>query len=147
MLPLLLPDWLQGGSLKNPYNVASVPDPLIVLTIYHAVLQCSTFKTVSVTMQIFLQSLMVGTASCCKNDGTEACWLVFSLSFFCHLDSPIDAPAWSPFPLIPRIEGFSAGQSPMSMVSALLSHSIPQTTTTRPGLSAIANPGSHNLQI
>ena len=30
MLPLLLPDWLQRESLKNPYNVASVPDPLIV---------------------------------------------------------------------------------------------------------------------
>ena len=28
-----------------------------------------------------------------------------------------------------------------------LSHSIPQTTTTRPGLSAIANPRSYNLQI
>ena len=67
--------------------------------------------------------------------------------FLCHLDSPIDAPAWSPFLLIPRIEGFSAGQPPMSMVGALLSHSIPQTTTTRPGLSAIANPRSHNLQI
>ena len=41
--------------------------------------------------------------------GREACWLVFSLSFFAILDSPIYAPAWSPFPLIPRIEGFSAG--------------------------------------
>ena len=48
--------------------------------------------------------------------------------------------------LIPRIEGFSAGQPPMSMVGALLSHSIPQTTT-RPGLSATADPRSHNLQI
>ena len=36
--------------------------------------------------------------------------------FFCHLDSPINAQAWSPFPLIPRIEGFSAGQPPMSIV-------------------------------
>ena len=105
MLPLLLPDWLQRESVKNPYNVVSVPDPLIVLTICHVVLQCSTFTTVSVTLQIFLQSLTVDTASCCKNDGREACWLVLSL-FFCHLDSPIDAQAWSPFSLIPRVEGF-----------------------------------------
>ena len=37
----------------------------------------------------------------------------------CHLDYPIDAQVRSPFPLIPRIEGFSAGQPPMSMVGAL----------------------------
>ena len=80
-LPLLLPDWLQRESLRNPYNVVSAPDPLIVLTICHVVLQCSTFTIVSVTLQIFLQSLMVDTASCCKNDGREACWLVFSPSF------------------------------------------------------------------
>ena len=40
-------------SSKNPYNVVSVPDSLIVLTICHVVLQCSTFTTVSVTLQIF----------------------------------------------------------------------------------------------
>ena len=68
-------------SLKHPYNVVSVPAPLIVSTIYHAVLQCSTFTTVSVTRQISLQSLMVDTASCYKNDGREACWLVSSISF------------------------------------------------------------------
>ena len=61
-----LPHWLQRMSLKNPYNVVSVPAPLIVSTICHAVLQCSTFTTVSVTLQIFLQSLMVDTASCCQ---------------------------------------------------------------------------------
>ena len=40
MLPLILPDWLQRMSLKHPYNVVSVPAPLMVSTIYHAVLQC-----------------------------------------------------------------------------------------------------------
>ena len=38
---------------------------------------------------------------------------------FCHLDYPIDAQVRNPFPLIPRIEGFRAGQPPMSMVGAL----------------------------
>ena len=38
------------------------------------------------------QSLMVDAASCCRNDGREACWLALSLSF-CHLDYPIDAQA------------------------------------------------------
>ena len=54
---------------------------LIALTICHVVVQCSTFTTVSVTLQICLQYLMVDTASCYKNDGREVCWLVLSLSF------------------------------------------------------------------
>ena len=99
MLPLLLPDWLQRELLKNPCNVASVPVPLIVLTICHVVLQCSTFTTVSVTLQIFLQSLMVDTASCCKNDGRGSVLASIFAFFFAIWDSPIDAPAWSPFPL------------------------------------------------
>ena len=82
MLPLLLPDWLQRESLKNPYNAVSVPGPLIVSTICYAVLQCSTFTIVSVTLQICVQSLMDDTAPCYKNDGREACWLALSHSFF-----------------------------------------------------------------
>ena len=61
----------------HPYNVVSVPAPLIVSTICHAVLQCSTQQC----RQISLQSLMVDTASCYKNDGRETCWPVSSLSF------------------------------------------------------------------
>ena len=65
----------------------------------------------------------------------------------CHLECPIDAQAWSPLPFIHRIEGFGIGESAMSMVGALLHHSLSQTTTSRPHPSAFANSKSHNLQV
>ena len=128
MLPSLLPDWLQRESLVNLYSVVSVPAPLIVS-------QCLTFTIVSVMLPICLHSLMDDTASCYKNDGREV--LASIVAFFFAI--------WNPF--IFEFEKFGTGQPAMSMVGALLPHSIPQTTTTRPDLSAVANSRSHHLQI
>ena len=135
MLSSLLPDWSQHESLMNPYNVVSVPGPLIVSTICRVVSQCWTFTTASVTLPICLQSLMVDTASCYKNDGREACWRALSLSSL-----PFGM-SWSPLPFIHQIEGSSTGQPAMSMVGALLSLSLPQTTTTRSVCPPLPTPG------
>ena len=115
MLPLLLPDWLQRESLKNPCNVASVPDPLIVSTICHAVLQCSTFTTVSVTLQT--SPIIDGRHRLTLQERWDGSVLASIVAFFfCYLDCPIDVQTRSPLPLIPRTEGWSTGQPPMSML-------------------------------
>ena len=81
-----------------------------------------------------LPPIIDGRHSLMLQEPWEGSVLANILAFlFCRLDSPINAPSWRPFPLIPRIEGFSVGQHPMSMVGALLSHSIPQTTIDKTG--------------
>ena len=96
MLPLLLPDWLQHMSLKNPYNVVSVSAPLIVFL-------PRRFKVLDVYNSIRdtanLPPIIDGRHSLVLQERWEGNVLAGILAFFfCHLDSPIDAPAWSPFP-------------------------------------------------
>ena len=64
---------------------------------YHAVLQCSTFTTVYVTAN--LPPIIDGRHSLMLQERWEGSVLAGLLAFFfCHLDSQIDAPAWSSFP-------------------------------------------------
>ena len=82
-------------------NVVSVSAPLIVSTPCHAALTVlDVYNSIRDTAN--LPPIIDGRHSLMLQERWEGNVLAGILAFFfCHLDSPIDAPAWSPFPFIP----------------------------------------------